>query len=238
MAEPLSFRIGGKCERLSQSEINDLVARYQHGDRDAAERLVASQVKFIWRVCESRRLVSYIDTEDLFAEAMPHVLVAILRYDPTRNVSLTNYLKPVIARKCGDYILRMMSISGKIERAPDPTHKEKIAVDPVIDNSDIDYRIDAEEIGSVIREVVSQMNAKAQSVFSMRVQGFTIEQIAEKLGRGNRVADLQWASNTLYQVKRTIFNELIRRDIAIEAWHPAFNSIDFSDEYQGDLFQE
>jgi len=75
---------------LSREEEHDLAVRYHKGDREAAYRLVTSNLKLVVKIAMIYHKV-YKNLLDLIQEGNLGLLQAVRRFDPSRGTRLTTY---------------------------------------------------------------------------------------------------------------------------------------------------
>ena len=105
--------------RLSPREEHDLLRRVQDGDRNACERLVLSQMRFVVRI--ARRYRRYgCPMPDLVQEGLIGLMEAIRRFNPERGVRLSTFAMWWIRASIQDYVIRSVSI---VRLATTPRHR-------------------------------------------------------------------------------------------------------------------
>ena len=91
----------GDAEPLTRVEERRLVDRAQRGDKMSRERLVAAHSRLVWSVARRYRCRTH-STEDLAQEGMLGLMLAIDRFDATRDCRLSTYalhwIRQAIAR--------------------------------------------------------------------------------------------------------------------------------------------
>lgn len=99
--ESVGWSGASELEPLTRMEERRLVARAQRGERAARERLIAAHSRLVWSVARRYRCRTHA-TEDLAQEGMLGLMLAIDRFDATRECRLSTYalhwIRQAIAR--------------------------------------------------------------------------------------------------------------------------------------------
>src|SRR5689334_10890813 len=106
---------------LTQEEETSFARRWrQHGDRDAAYRLVTSHLRLVAKIAMGYRGYG-LPVADIISEGNVGLMQAVRRFDPERGIRLSTYAMWWIKATIRDFVLRSWSL---VKIAADPAQKK------------------------------------------------------------------------------------------------------------------
>ncbi|HYH28288.1 MAG TPA: RNA polymerase sporulation sigma factor SigH [Actinomycetota bacterium] len=192
----------------------ELVARYQAGEAEAAEELLERYRDFTRMKCRSYFLAG-ADRDDTVQEGMIGLYKAIRDYDPDRERSFKTFADLCITRQVISAIKTArrnkhtplnsyVSISGSVGGEEDESMPlELLGTSP--DPGDL--VVSREEVGAIrmaFSEVLSDFEA---DVLHLYVEGKSYQEIGELLGRAPKAVD-----NAVQRIRKKVELHLASRD--------------------------
>lgn len=159
-----------------------LISRFQDGDENAFELLVARYLGLISSIAKKYRGRDlYPDTTDLTQEAMVAMLTAVRKYDSTKNMSFKNFLAMCVEKR---FISVFRGVSKK-SRIPD---NNKIFLDEEGDQIPDSNQITVDEIleskehtRSLYRRLKDELSPYEYEVTLYYLKGFSCRETAEHM---------------------------------------------------------
>ena len=148
-----------------------LITDYKNGDLEAGNRFICSRMTWIFNMCKTLRLPSWVDLDQVAGDCASDIALAILNYDPALS-SVTTYMFGIIYRR-----------APASARSQEP-QKKMLA----IDGDHIEPTIpDPSDTISTIRHVFDsvELNEETQLVFDRMLKGTCCHEISRQLGWNN-----------------------------------------------------
>ena len=198
---------------LTAEEEADLINRYRNkGDREAAQKLVLSNLKLVVNLAYKYR--RFRDVTDLIQEGNLGLMTALQKFDVKKGVRFATYSTWWIRAKIQEFIISQMSIVrfGK-SRDERKLFFNMMATIKDIKNYDTDNEISNEEL---IQEVAKRLNVTPQKVVeAMQVvstyNDLSIDQTVD--GQDIRMIELKSKIDYDADIDETIKNEKLQKAI-------------------------
>jgi len=174
----------------ADSSFHDLMARLQAGDQDAARDCFQRYAHRLIGLARSRmnpRLRQKVDAEDVVQSVFNSFFArqADGQFDLQNWDSLWSMLVVITLRKCGRRVEYFRAARRDISREADlrarddsGTDWEAIASDP--------SPSEALVLAETLEGIFDQLDDEGKQVVSMRLQGYSVIEISEKIGRTER----------------------------------------------------
>lgn len=166
---------------MSEYIIDDEILAYnaQKGDRESAESLLRKYKGLVVKCTRSYFIIG-AEQDDLIQEGMIGLYKAVLSYK-SGNAKFMTYAYSCIKTS----ILDAIKSAGRDKHKP-LNNYESLANDSTHDNidkiNDIDTVIRLAEVDELLRDVKKILSKKEKAVFDLYIEGFTINEIATKVG--------------------------------------------------------
>ena len=166
------------------------------GDRIAEEVLVMRYNRLV-RICSRPFFLAGGDSEDLIQEAMFGLLKAIREFDPARDVSFHTFAEVCIRNR----IRSVVSAAVRDKYAPLNNSVSMEADSEVLDptSGPEESLISREERVERLEQLRAKLSSFEQKVLSLYLEGFSYEEIANRLGRSIKSVD-----NAVQRIRRKV----------------------------------
>jgi RNA polymerase sporulation-specific sigma factor len=205
-----------------QVQVDDgyLIALAKQGDATAYDRIVRRYYGFV-RMKASSYFLAGGDSDDLIQEGLVGLYKAVRDYRYDRESSFRNFAELCITRQIitavktatrnkhtplNQYVSFSASPAGAMDG--EPTLDEVIAGPTVHDP--VNQVISSEELRSLVSCLSTALSALESRVLSLYLDGWSYEQIGERLGCDTKTVD-----NALQRVKRKVGTHLTARNVLL-----------------------
>jgi RNA polymerase sporulation-specific sigma factor len=216
----LVARISAHAQAQPQVEDYYLIALAKQGDPTAYDRIVRRYHGFV-RLKASSYFLAGGDSDDLIQEGLVGLYKAVRDYRTDRESSFRNFAELCITRQ----IITAVKTATRNKHAPlnqyvsfsstpasasdgEPTLDEVIAGPSV--NDPVNQVISTEELTSLVACLSSALSDLESRVLSLYLDGYTYEQIGERLECDTKTVD-----NALQRVKRKVGTHLMSRNVLL-----------------------
>ena len=219
MARLTSTRPGAKSQAEVELDDHYLIALAKQGMPDAYDRIVRRYYGFVRLKASSYFLIGG-DGDDLIQEGLVGLYKAVRDYRSDRESSFRNFAELCITRQ----IITAVKTSTRNKHTPlneyvsfaqtpaagsgdgDPTLDEMLPGPDVHDP--VNQVISTEELRSLVACLSSVLSELESSVLSLYLDGYSYEQVAERLECDTKTVD-----NALQRVKRKVGAHLASREV-------------------------
>ncbi len=165
---------------MSREDEAQNIRDYQAGDREAGDRLIRAQSRWLMLLCRSLCRGTHHDAEDMFSALSIDFLSAIKTFNLSMGTRLSTVLSRVVYRRGGRWLRRSGNPAG-MEADDWNRVAAMIATAEDIDSRDDEYYRDIDEAANVIKSVIGSFNQKARDALELRLSGMGYEEIARVL---------------------------------------------------------
>jgi RNA polymerase sporulation-specific sigma factor len=213
-------RLSSNPQGQPQVEDSYLIALAKQGDPTAYDRIVRRYYGFV-RLKASSYFLAGGDSDDLIQEGLVGLYKAVRDFRSDRESSFRNFAELCITRQIITAVKtatrnkhtplnQYVSFSSTPASANDgePTLDEVIAGPSV--NDPVNQVISTEELASLVTCLGSALSSLESRVLSLYLDGYSYEQVGEKLGCDTKTVD-----NALQRVKRKVGAHLTSRNVLL-----------------------
>lgn len=178
---------------------NALALLSSRGDEKAFEEITLRYIKLIYSIAQSYNADGY-ELQDFVQEGLLSFLLASKSYTADTGASFKNYAVKCAKNRFSD-ILKRSTRKGNV-----PSSKI-VSIESLVSESDDaqnveDFVLEREYLKTLMIHLNSLLSVSERTVFEMYVQGYTYNDIAEKIGSTPKSVD-----NTLQKIKRKLRNQ-------------------------------
>jgi len=184
----------GSALGLEALDDSDLFARRARGGTGAEDELLRRYSRLVRSITRTYSL-SGLDRDDLMQEGMIGLLKAVRQYDPTKGVPFPAFAALVVKRS----LLNVKDIQTGRQNAPLSSY---VPLDDSFDSVSFQFdpeilAINKDEFSSLLVDLESRLSSFERKALGLFLAGFSITEIAEKLGREPKSTD-----NAITRVKK------------------------------------
>lgn len=192
------FGIFQKRAPLTREEENELITKFQNGDKQAGDELFRANAHSIFSWC-MRLTKNQNKAEDMFSFLTEHILEAFHKYDINRGNRLCTFLGTVIQRRAGRHFksLNTEEVYCSIED-----------LDIIDEDQNTDERAVYDEFMRCVHEFLERMPDNAKTILKYRQDGMSHKQIASELRKDGVKISLTEVANTMNSVRDELINHL------------------------------
>jgi RNA polymerase sigma-70 factor, ECF subfamily len=186
-----------------QASFEDLVTRLEQGHESAAAEVFerfAGRLVALARTRLNRRVLQKVDAEDVAQSALASFFRAQgkerFRYDDWGG--LWGLLVTMTVRKCGHRAEQFYAARRDVRRERRQPGSGESSV-PFETPAPEPTPLEAAALTEIVEQLMSSLDARGRHVLTLRLQGCTIPEISEEIGRTERTVD-----RTLDQIKQRL----------------------------------
>ncbi|MDR3317973.1 MAG: sigma-70 family RNA polymerase sigma factor [Clostridiales bacterium] len=186
--------------KLSDKELNELLARARAGDKSAEDRLL-NDYRTLVKSCARSYFLAGGDVEDLIQVGMIGLWSAIRDYDGSKSASFYTFAQLCVNRRIISAVKKAGRQKNKPlnDAAPIDDETEDGAEGALPDNDPLTALLEKERVGARQKKIEDKLTALEKQTLFLYLDGLSYGEIAGGLNKDEKSVD-----NTLTRIKKKL----------------------------------